>query len=143
MQINEKIKNFNKYQKILCVLLAIILILAVISIISMNKKPKSLEKYIKSHPSTQREIEKLNKSDVQMTVEKNTIIYKYDTKKVLGDKNFDDFAKNSLQESLGSKEAEKNCKLQISNIEDKTGIKGIKVKMIYMYDGNEVASKTY
>ena len=80
MQINEKIKNFNKYQKILCVLLVIILILAVISIISMNKKPKSLEKYIKSHPSTQREIENLNKGDVQMTVEKNTIIYKYDTR---------------------------------------------------------------
>lgn len=51
MHINAKIKKADKYQRILYILLAIIVILTMVVIISFYQKPKSLEKYIKDHPS--------------------------------------------------------------------------------------------
>lgn len=143
MHINAKIKKADKYQRILYILLAIIVILTMVVIISFYQKPKSLEKYIKDHPSIQKELDSLNKGKFVMKVENNTIIYQYDTEDILKDKKIDDYIKNSLQESLEDKEVEKNCRLQISNIEEKTGIKGIHIKMVYLHTGEVVASKEY
>ena len=143
MHINAKIKKADRYQRILYILLAIIVILTMVVIISFYQKPKSLEKYIKDHPSIQKELDSLNKGKFVMKVEKNTIIYQYDTEDILKDKKIDDYIKNSLQESLEDKEVEKNCRLQISNIEEKTGIKGIHIKMVYLHAGEVVASKEY
>ncbi len=143
MHINAKIKKADRYQRILYILLAIIVILTMVVIISFYQKPNSLEKYIKDHPSIQKELDSLNKGKFVMKVEKNTIIYQYDTEDILKDKKIDDYIKNSLQESLEDKEVEKNCRLQISNIEEKTGIKGIHIKMVYLHAGEVVASKEY
>ena len=143
MHINSKIKKADRYQRILYILLAIIVILTMVVIISFYQKPNSLEKYIKDHPSIQKELDSLNKGKFVMKVEKNTIIYQYDTEDILKDKKIDDYIKNSLQESLEDKEVEKNCRLQISNIEEKTGIKGIHIKMVYLHAGEVVASKEY
>lgn len=143
MHINTKIKKADKYQRILYILLAIIVILTMLVIISFYQKPKSLEIYIKDHPSIQKELDSLNKGKFVMKVEKNTIIYQYDTEDILKDKKIDDYIKNSLQESLEDKEVEKNCRLQISNIEEKTGIKGIHIKMVYLHASEVVASKEY
>lgn len=143
MHINAKIKKADKYHKALCILLVVVVILTMAVIISFNHKPKSLENYVKDHPSIQKELDSLNKGKFVMKVDKNKIIYEYDTKEILKDKKLDDYIKNSLQQSLENKEVEKNCRLQISKIEDKTGIKGIHIKMVYLYDGKVVASKEY
>lgn len=143
MHINSKLKKADKYQKILYFLLMIVVILTIVVIVSFNHKSGSLEAYIKKNPSIQKELSSLNKDKFVVKVEKNTIIYQYDTKKTLKEKQPDDYIKNSLQKSLEEEKFKKNCKLQISRIEEKTGIKGIHIKMIYLYDGKIIASKKY
>lgn len=143
MHINAKIKKFDKYQKVLYILLVIIVVLTMAVIISFNHKPKSLEVYVKDHPSIQKELDSLNKGKFVMKVEKNKIIYEYDTEKIFKDKKLDDYIKTSLQQSLENEKVEKNCRLQIAKIEEKTGIKGIHIKMVYLYAGEVVASKEY
>lgn len=138
-----RIKKLNKHQKILCSLIVLIAILLIAVFATLDNKASSLEQYIKNHPSVQQELKELNKNGVKTRVEKNTVIYTYETKEVFGDVKIDDNVKSGLQKALDGSANVKNCKLQIEKLEDKTGIKGIHITMTYVYEGQVIATKTY
>lgn len=143
MDLFGQIKKLNKHQKILYSLIILIVILSIVVFATINNKASNLEQYIEDHPTVQKELKELNMNGVDTCVEKNTVVYTYETKEILGGVKIDDSVKSELQDTLESSTNVKNCKLQIDKLESKTGIKGIHITMTYMYDGQVIATKTY
>lgn len=139
----ERFDRLNKKQKILAGLIVLIIILVLLVIIGYSRRSETLEQYVKDHTSVQQEIKDLNKNNVSTEIDKNTVIYTYDTGEVLEGVPINDDVKKSLQDALKSKDTINNCKAMIERLESKTKVNGVKIKMVYRYKDQVLAEKEY
>lgn len=110
-----------------------------------DKTPKTLEEVVASNEQIAAEISQgTDDSGIQIDIKGNTVTYSYDISSVDGvteemlEK--EDFLK-SFQTSL---DAQASTFANVcSTLEEKTGIEGISVNVIYTYGDKEIANATY
>ena len=126
----------NNKRKLLLLLIAVLTI-ALISTACTKKDPTNLEEYIKVYQSEQDAIQGIASNDpnATITVTENTmeLIYTVEDASISGE---------DLEKALDG--LDDTFKEVISNLEEETGLQGIKVQVVYKNAaGNEIASKLF
>ncbi|MBR0374593.1 MAG: DUF4854 domain-containing protein [Mogibacterium sp.] len=138
----------KKNSRILALLLVAVLSVCAI-MTGCSKKTPTLEDYFKDHPDQMASFEESfasNGLDGTVEVKENDIIMTVDITSALGSGiTLDDSTKQLLQSSFDSAFDQSEAKLasSIAGVEEETGIKGITVKVIVVYDGETVYERSF
>ena len=132
-------------KKMTAVLLIAVLALSMLALggCSVEKKnPTNLEEYVEANEEMKAQIEETAEaSDLEITIEKNTITYKFSYTETLKDNEIEEMHK-ALEASLAEQKATFND--LAASLEEETGLTGIQVVLVYVEGaGKELYTATY
>ena len=107
-----------------------------------QKNPTNLEEYVEANEEMKAQIEETAEaSDLEITIEKNTITYKFSYTETLKDNEIEEMHK-ALEASLAEQKATFND--LAASLEEETGLTGIQVVLVYVEGaGKELYTATY
>ena len=132
-------------KKMTAVLLIAVLAVSMLALggCSVEKKnPTNLEEYVEANEEMKAQIEETAEaSDLEITIEKNTITYKFSYTETLKDSEIEEMHK-ALEASLAEQKATFND--LAASLEEETGLTGIQVVLVYVEGaGKELYTATY
>ena len=108
-----------------------------------QKNPTNLEEYVEANESMKEQIEGIAEGydALEISIDKNTITYKYTYEQTLKDEEIEANREN-IEKNLASQEASFNE--VASSLEEETGLTDIRVTLLYVDgDGKEIYTITY
>ncbi len=132
-------------KKMTAVLLIAVLALSMLAMAGCSveqKNPTNLEEYVEANEEMKAQIEETAEaSDLEITIEKNTITYKFSYTETLKDNEIEEMHK-ALEASLAEQKATFND--LAASLEEETGLTGIQVVLVYVEGaGKELYTATY
>ncbi len=132
-------------KKMTAVLLIAVLALSMLAMAGCSveqKNPTNLEEYVEANEDMKAQIEETAEaSDLEITIEKNTITYKFSYTETLKDNEIEEMHK-ALEASLAEQKATFND--LAASLEEETGLTGIQVVLVYVEGaGKELYTATY
>lgn len=132
-------------KKMTAVLLIAVLALSMLAMAGCSveqKNPTNLEEYVEANEEMKAQIEETAEaSDLEITIEKNTITYKFSYTETLKDNEIEEMHK-ALEASLADQKATFND--LAASLEEETGLTGIQVVLVYVEGaGKELYTATY
>ncbi|MBQ1395902.1 MAG: DUF4854 domain-containing protein [Eubacterium sp.] len=132
-------------KKMTAVLLIAVLAVSMLAMAGCSveqKNPTNLEEYVEANEEMKAQIEETAEaSDLEITIEKNTITYKFSYTETLKDNEIEEMHK-ALEASLAEQKATFND--LAASLEEETGLTGIQVVLVYVEGaGKELYTATY
>ena len=132
-------------KKMTAVLLIAVLAVSMLAMAGCSveqKNPTNLEEYVEANEEMKAQIEETAEaSDPEITIEKNTITYKFSYTETLKDNEIEEMHK-ALEASLAEQKATFND--LAASLEEETGLTGIQVVLVYVEGaGKELYTATY
>ena len=133
-------------KKMTAVLLIAVLALSMLAMAGCSveqKNPTNLEEYVEANESMKEQIEGIAEGydALEISIDKNTITYKYTYEQTLKDEEIEANREN-IEKNLASQEASFNE--VASSLEEETGLTDIRVTLLYVDgDGKEIYTITY